>query len=70
VIDWFEAGHHDTEVPDAALLDLIQTRTRQFAKRQHTWFRNLEECTAIEIDGRESTADLTKRIAQQVSSQA
>jgi tRNA dimethylallyltransferase len=33
---------------------LIQTRTRQFAKRQHTWFRNLIECTAVEIDGTES----------------
>lgn len=44
---------HDN--PDAALSDgelkaakeLIQTRTRQFAKRQCTWFRNLEECIPI-----------------------
>lgn len=66
VIDWFEAGHHDDDAPDAALVDLIQTRTRQFAKRQHTWFRNLEECTTMEIDGQESTVQLAKRIARQV----
>lgn len=27
----------------------IQTRTRQFAKRQHTWFRNLVECQPIDV---------------------
>lgn len=32
----------------------IITATRQFAKRQHTWFRNLEECASIAVSGRES----------------
>jgi tRNA dimethylallyltransferase len=32
----------------------LQTRTRQFAKRQHTWFRNLPECHAVPITGNES----------------
>lgn len=36
----------------------IKTGTRQFAKRQHTWFRNLEECTSVEIQGTESAAML------------
>ncbi|MGH7128708.1 MAG: tRNA (adenosine(37)-N6)-dimethylallyltransferase MiaA, partial [Planctomycetaceae bacterium] len=36
VIDAMEAGR----APEEAV-PLIQTRTRQFAKRQHTWFRNL-----------------------------
>jgi tRNA dimethylallyltransferase len=40
----------------------IQTRTRQFAKRQHTWFRHLEECRAIAIDGSESDEALVERI--------
>ncbi|MBC8114958.1 MAG: tRNA (adenosine(37)-N6)-dimethylallyltransferase MiaA, partial [Candidatus Saccharimonas sp.] len=53
VIDWIEAdrmtpGHGQgasRNQPDE-LLQLIQTRTRQFAKRQQTWFRNLEELAA------------------------
>ena len=44
------------------LVNLIQTRTRQFAKRQHTWFRNLQECHPIEISGDESPAEAAKRI--------
>lgn len=42
----------------------IQTRTRQFAKRQHTWFRNLEECRPIEVDGTESADDIATKILQ------
>ncbi len=40
----------------------IQTRTRQFAKRQHTWFRNLEECRAVEMTGSESAAELARAV--------
>lgn len=40
----------------------IQTRTRQFAKRQHTWFRNLEECTAVPISGKESAETIARSI--------
>ncbi len=48
---------------------LIQTRTRQFAKRQHTWFRNLEECVAVPISGDESATELAEQLlARQVSS--
>ncbi len=36
----------------------IQTATRQFAKRQHTWFRNLEECHALAVSGNESPEEL------------
>jgi tRNA dimethylallyltransferase len=39
-----------------------QTATRQFAKRQHTWFRNLTECRAIEITGDETSEELAERI--------
>ena len=46
------------------MIDLIQRRTRQFAKRQHTWFRNLEECRAVEIQGDESPAEIAERILQ------
>ena len=40
----------------------IQTRTRQFAKRQHTWFRNLDECVAVPITGRENSAAVAERL--------
>lgn len=62
VIDWLESPDA-TATPSPELIDLIQTRTRQFAKRQHTWFRNLEECTAIPITGTETVSELTERIA-------
>lgn len=35
-------------------VETLQRRTRQFAKRQHTWFRNLVECREIAITGDES----------------
>lgn len=44
-LDWLDRP----ETPFSAVTELIQTRTRQFAKRQHTWFRNLVECRAIAI---------------------
>jgi tRNA dimethylallyltransferase len=43
---------------------LIQTRTRQFAKRQFTWFRNLEECRAIPIKGTESPDEIARRVLE------
>jgi tRNA dimethylallyltransferase len=45
-------------------IDLIKISTRQFAKRQHTWFRNLEECQALAITGDESPELLADRILQ------
>lgn len=46
----------------AETIERIQTNTRQFAKRQHTWFRNLEECRAIEITGGESPGQIVEMI--------
>jgi tRNA dimethylallyltransferase len=40
----------------------IQTRTRQFAKRQHTWFRNLEECTALEVTPALSATEIARQL--------
>ena len=42
----------------AETVELIQTRTRQFAKRQHTWFRNLEECRPLPLTGAESPPEI------------
>ncbi len=49
---------------------LIQTRTRQFAKRQHTWFRNLEEAHPIEISGRESPSEIAATLMRTMSDPA
>ncbi|MDB5385710.1 MAG: miaA [Planctomycetaceae bacterium] len=46
-------------------LELIQTRSRQFAKRQHTWFRNLPECRAVSITGQESAGELAERLQRE-----
>ena len=48
-------------------IELIQTRTRQFAKRQHTWFRNLEECRPLAITGDETVAEVAAKFVGQVS---
>jgi tRNA dimethylallyltransferase len=51
----------------AETINLIQTRTRQFAKRQHTWFRNLEECRPLPMTGQESAEDVAAQFLKQVS---
>jgi tRNA dimethylallyltransferase len=41
-------------------IELVQTRTRQLAKRQVTWFRHLEEVRSINVspdEGPEAVAD-------------
>ncbi len=51
----------------AETIELIQTRTRQFAKRQHTWFRNLEECRPLSITGDESAAEVAASFMRLIS---
>ncbi len=54
--------HLEGRLTLAETVALIQTRTRQFAKRQHTWFRNLVECTAVEMSGAETPAGIAQCI--------
>lgn len=54
--------HLESGMSPADTIALIQTRTRQFAKRQHTWFRNLEECRALPITGDEPPAEIIQRL--------
>ena len=42
----------------------IKISTRQFAKRQHTWFRNIEECMPLETTGAESPIALAEMIVK------
>jgi tRNA dimethylallyltransferase len=54
--------HLENGTPLDAAIDRIKAATRQFAKRQHTWFRNLEECHSIEMTGTETTSELCQRV--------
>lgn len=54
----------DMQTLPPSLITDIQTRTRQFAKRQLTWFRNLEECVPIPLAGDESLDVLAGRVLQ------
>ncbi len=40
----------------------VKTRTRQFAKRQETWFRNLVEAQAVPISGSETSRELAQML--------
>lgn len=48
-------------------INLVKTRTRQFAKRQLTWFRHLEECRNLPINEPWQPEDLARRIARDLS---
>ena len=57
IIDHLEGSR---TLPDA--IEQIKTGTRQFAKRQHTWFRQLEECRQIDVTAECSVEELCRRI--------
>jgi len=44
-------------------VDTIKRHTRRFARKQTTWFRNLEECREMEIHGTESPGEMVERLA-------
>ncbi|MCA9098576.1 MAG: tRNA (adenosine(37)-N6)-dimethylallyltransferase MiaA, partial [Planctomycetaceae bacterium] len=50
------------KVPYETAVDAIRTRTRQFAKRQHTWYRNLVECREAPITSDDSVESILARI--------
>ncbi len=52
------AGEHDLPTT----VERIQARTRRFAKRQGTWFRNLSECRFIEVDSDDTAEAIAERI--------
>jgi len=54
--------HLHGEIPLHEAVVLSKNSTRQFAKRQHTWFRNLEECASLETTGNESPEELARLI--------
>ncbi len=46
-----------------ATIERVKLRTRQFAKRQMTWFRSLSECHFVSIDGSTDVRQIARRIA-------
>lgn len=65
LIDHIENG---TSLEQA--VEFIKIGTRQFAKRQHTWFRGIEECQSVPVSGTESPEQLAKIIFQSGSLQS
>ena len=43
-------------------VDTIRRHTRRFARKQTTWFRNLQECHELKIDGQESMGELVEKL--------
>lgn len=50
----------------AATIELIKTRTRQFAKRQLTWFRSLSECRPIARSPEDDLARIVDAIVAEI----
>lgn len=57
VIDYLD-GTYDL----ATTVDLVKTHTRQFAKRQGTWFRGLSECRFVPVSEPPDPARIAERI--------
>lgn len=55
--------HLDGQMSLAETIDLVQRRTRQFARRQLTWFRSLQECRDVELAGKVDPHTVARRIA-------
>ena len=49
-------------------IDRIQARTRQFAKRQGTWFRGLQEVSAVPIDPDQTAATIAVQLLARIES--
>ncbi|MFN0021989.1 MAG: tRNA (adenosine(37)-N6)-dimethylallyltransferase MiaA [Pirellulaceae bacterium] len=53
----------------AACIELVKARTRQFARRQETWFRGLPECTFVPQSADKSPAEIAANILHLLESQ-
>jgi tRNA dimethylallyltransferase len=56
-------GHRDL----AETIELVKTHTRQFARRQGTWFRSLSECRFVPFGGPAEPAAVAELIARTAS---
>jgi tRNA dimethylallyltransferase len=65
VIAWLQG-----EATLEATLARVQARTRQFAKRQETWFRGLSEVKPWPLAGHELPDETARQLAEQIDSDA
>ena len=56
------AGRQDLD----ETIEQVKVRTRQFARRQETWFRSLSECRSV-VQRRDTTAD---QVAAEIANSA
>lgn len=56
-------AHLEDGVPLSETIERLKIHTHQFAKRQRTWFRNLEELQVIEVEGTEIAETFAVRIS-------
>ena len=54
--------HLDGQRSLAETVELVQLRTRQFAKRQETWFRSLHECRAVAMSADVDLDEVVQRM--------
>ena len=57
--------HNGHELP--AIVEQVQARTRQFARRQETWFRSLAECEFVPLDQEPDPKEYARRIIEMAS---
>ncbi len=55
-------GESDLE----STIEAVKARTRQFARRQDTWFRSLSECRSFPLEGELEGQDVAARIVEMV----
>jgi tRNA dimethylallyltransferase len=60
--------HLRGERPLAETIELVKSRTRQFAKRQLTWFRRHGNCEWIELPPEESSGEIAEKICRAAQS--
>lgn len=65
VVEYLASGRTGTKVL-AETVELVKIRTRQFAKRQLTWFRKHSHAVWVELKPKESLEDAADRIARQL----
>ena len=61
--------HLHAKRPVAETIELVKIRTRQFAKRQMTWFKRQLTLNWLELDSAESPSSTVDRIAETISNQ-
>ena len=55
-------AYRDGHVDRSSAIEAVKRRTRQFARRQETWFRSLSECRMVERGAEESEAAIAARV--------